>query len=70
MLDVADAAWGADNAPLNVRPATAEPNLELPPPGPEEAPNEIEGLGGTVSNSEIGISWKGSIKGQGDNWQN
>lgn len=40
MLDVGGAAWGADNAPPNVRPATAKPNLELPHPAAEEAPAE------------------------------
>lgn len=69
MLDVAGAAWGADNAPPNVRPATAKPDLELPPPAPENAPTEIEGNGGLIDNSEIGIVWGKGNKEQGIPWE-
>ena len=69
MLDVAGAAWGADNAPPNVRPATAKPDLELPPPAPENAPKEIEGNGGLINNSEIGIVWGKGNKEQGVPWE-
>ena len=69
MLDVGGAAWGADNAPPNVRPATAKPNLELPHPAPENAPKEIEGIGGVIDNSKVGIVWGKGNKEQGTPWE-
>jgi hypothetical protein len=69
MLDVAGAAWAVSGAPANVRPATAKPDLELPRPAPEIAPREIEGIGGEIDNSKVGIVWGKSNDGQGDPWE-
>lgn len=70
MLDVAGvAALGTDAAPSNMRPATAKPDFELPRPAPEEAYQEIKGLGGVVDNSEVGIEWNNGINQQGGPFQ-
>jgi hypothetical protein len=70
MLDVAGAvAVGTNSAPPNVRPATAKPELELPRAAPEEAYQEIKGLGGVVDNSEVEIEWNKSINQQGGPFQ-
>ena len=69
MLDVAGAAWAVGGAPPNVRPATAKPDLELPRPAPEIAPKEIEGNGGEIDNSKVGIVWGKSNEEQGDPWE-
>jgi hypothetical protein len=65
MLDVAGEVWAIDNLPPRVR-FSAEPKVEIEPAALAEAPKEVEGLGGIVDNSEIGIDWKGGIKDQGD----
>lgn len=65
MLDVAGAAWGADNAPPNIRPETTESNLALPRPGPEEAYEEVSGLGGIINNDDVGIEWDKGIDQEG-----
>jgi hypothetical protein len=64
MLDVAGEVWAIDNLPPRVR-FSAEPKVEIEPAAPAEAPKEVEGLGGVVDNSEIGIDWKGGVKAQG-----
>lgn len=69
MLDVAGAAWGADNAPPQIRPATAQPGRELPRPAPELPPQEIKGRGGVLDNSEVGIIWNRGNKDQGEKWE-
>ena len=70
MLDVAGAvAVGTDSAPQNVRPAAAKPELELPHPAPEEEPKEIEGFGGEIDNSEVGIVSGKGTKDQGNPWE-
>src|SRR5262249_29492262 len=46
-------------------PRFGESQFEERPAAPLEAPNEIEGLGGTVSNSEAKIEWSKGIKDQG-----
>ncbi len=61
MLDVASGAWAIDNLPPRVR-FSAEPKVEIEPTAPAEAPKEVEGLGGIVDNSEVGIDWKGGVK--------
>jgi CDI toxin restriction endonuclease-like domain len=69
MVDVAGvAALGTDSAPANIRPATAKPNLELPRPAPENAPKQIEGIGGIVSNDETRIGWGQGLKEQDGGW--
>jgi hypothetical protein len=66
MLDVAGAvAVGTDSAPPNIRPATPGPNFELPHVAPDEAYEEVKGLGGVVENAEVGITWNRGINEQG-----
>jgi len=70
MLDVAADVWANDNPPLRPR-FPADPAVEIAPkpPAAPEAPlapaKEVEGLGGTVDNREVGIAWDGAIQGQG-----
>lgn len=65
MLNVAGEVWAYDNASQRIRPSL-RPGLEIEPAAPVEAPREVEGLGGIVDNSKVGIDWKGGIKAQGD----
>jgi hypothetical protein len=68
MVHVGAAAMAFDNAP----PGRIIPSTRVPegrPTGNVQAPNEPEGLGGTVNNSDAKIDWKKGIKGQGDNWE-
>lgn len=68
MLDVGVAAMAFDNPPpRRILPSTNGP--EGRPAGSVEVPKEMEGLGGTVNNSDAKIDWKKGIKGQGDKWQ-
>ena len=67
MLYVGGAAGSFEDVPPRtpaVRPAVGD---ELPPP--LYVPKELEGLGGIADNSDVGIKWNGSIKGQGENWE-
>ena len=70
MLDVAADVWANDNPPLRPR-FPADPAVEVAPrsaAAPEGllAPDkEVEGLGGTVDNREVGIVWDGGMQGQG-----
>ncbi|MHB8884776.1 MAG: endonuclease toxin domain-containing protein [Methylovirgula sp.] len=68
MLDVGGAVWAFDNVPPGVRRAP-KPIVGEPPPSAAHLPKEIEGLGGIVDNSEVGIKWNKGIKDQGDNWE-
>lgn len=63
MMDVAGTAVVFTDGPP-CRPS-AEPNFDDAPSSLAEAPREIEGLGGTVDNSEMNIAWNESIKNQG-----
>jgi hypothetical protein len=70
MLDVAGGvAIGTDSAPSNIRPATVRPDFELPHPAAEKSPKEVEGFGGEIDNSEVGIVSGKGTKGQGDPWE-
>src|SRR5262249_8309568 len=62
MLDVAGEVWLLDDALPRVR-EPQKPTVEAPPT--LVPPKEVEGLGGIVNNSEVGIDWGGSIEGQG-----
>jgi filamentous hemagglutinin len=69
MMDVAGAAWAFDNVPPRLRSST-KPGSEGEPVAPIATPNEIEGLGGIVNNSEAKIVWWRGIKAQGiDGWE-
>ena len=48
---------------------SAKPAVESLPAAPAEASKEIEGLGGTVDNSEARIDWAKGIKDQGSGWE-
>ena len=71
MLDVAADVWANDNPPLRPR-FPADPAVEIAPKAPAapEAPlaptKEVEGLGGTVDNSNVGIEWSKGIADQGE----
>ena len=71
MLDVAADVWANNNPPLRPRFPT-DPAVEIAP-RPQAAPEaqlapakEVEGLGGTVDNSEVRVVWDGGIKAQGE----
>jgi hypothetical protein len=70
MLDVAANVWALDSPPLRPR-FPADPALEVTPKTPAApemslaSAKEVEGLGGTVDNSQIGIVWGKGIKAQG-----
>ena len=74
MLDVAADIWANDNPPLRPR-FPADPAVEIAPKAPAapEAPfappKEVEGLGGIVDNSKVGIVWVKGIVGQGGPFQ-
>ncbi len=57
LLEVAGAVSAVDNLPPRVRFST-ESKVEIEPAAPAEAPKEVEGVGGIVDNSEVGIDWK------------
>jgi hypothetical protein len=71
MLDVAADVWAYDNPPLRPR-FPADPAVEIAPKAPAapEAPfappKEVEGLGGIVDNSKVGIVWSKGIADQGE----
>ena len=71
MLDVAADVWANDNPPLRPR-FPADPAIEIAPRAPAApeaalAPaREVEGLGGTVDNSNVGIDWSKGIADQGE----
>ena len=71
MLDVAADVWANDNPPLRPR-FPDDPAVEIAPKAPAapEAPvapaKEVEGLGGTVDNSNVGIEWSKGIADQGE----
>ena len=70
MLDVAADVWANDNPPLRPR-FPDDPAVEIAPKAPAapESPlapaKEVEGLGGTVDNSKVGIEWSKGIADQG-----
>lgn len=69
-LDVAGGvAIGTDSAPSNVRPATVRPDFELPHPAAEESPKEVEGFGGEIDNSEVGIVSGKGTNDRGNPWE-
>jgi hypothetical protein len=71
MLNVAADVWANDNPPLRPR-FPADPVVEIAPEAraaleaPLAVPKDIEGLGGIVDNSKIGIVWGKAIADQGD----
>ena len=71
MLDVAADVWANDNPPLRPR-FPADPAVEIAPRAPAApeallAPaREVEGLGGTIDNSNVGIEWSKGIADQGE----
>jgi hypothetical protein len=68
MLDVAADVWANDNPPLRPR-YPGDPAIEIapePPEAPFATPKEVEGLGGTVDNGNIGIVWGKGIAAQGN----
>jgi hypothetical protein len=71
MLDVAADVWANDNPPLRPR-FPADPAVEIAPKAPAApearlAPaKEVEGLGGTVDNSKVGIEWSKGVADQGE----
>jgi len=65
MVAVAGAAMAFDSAPPRIRPAT-KPTIEDTPAPQGITSKDVEGLGGTVDNSEVEIDWSKGIKDQGD----
>src|ERR1700761_6684864 len=70
MLDVAGAAWAFDNVPPRRILPSARSGVENAPAERLGPPNEVEGLGGIVNNSEAKIDWAKGIKDQGDDFEN
>jgi hypothetical protein len=69
MLDVAGAAWAFDNVPPRRILPSARSGVENTPAERLEPPNEVQGLGGIVNNSEARIDWAKGIKEQGDDFE-
>lgn len=69
MLDVAAAAWAFDNVPPRRILPSARPGVQNTPAARVRVPNEAEGLGGIVNNSEAKINWAKGIKDQGDDFE-
>ena len=69
MLDVAAAAWAFDNVPpRRIIPSARQGVRNIPAPR-VGVPNEVDGLGGIVNNSEAKINWAKGIKDQGDDFE-
>ncbi len=66
MLDVAGGVWAYDNLPQHLPRPRTKAIFENAPAAPVEAPREIDGLGGTVSNSKVNFTRQQGIKPQGD----